>query len=85
MAAVQKAAKPFGLLVMKRPVFVDYDEGAGPKGSFRDGEGKLWNKEHGNNAGGRGGSGRGGSGRGGGRGGRGRGGGRGFGMGGGRR
>ncbi|KAL7538062.1 hypothetical protein ACHAXR_008274 [Thalassiosira sp. AJA248-18] len=85
LAAVQKAAKPFGLLVMKRPVFVDYDEGAGPKGSFRDGEGKLWNKEHGNNAGGRGGSGRGGGGRGGGRGGRGRGGGRGFGMGGGRR
>lgn len=45
LAAVQKAAKPFGLLVKQRPVFVDYDEGT-VKGSFRDGDGKLWNKEH---------------------------------------
>jgi RNA recognition motif-containing protein len=45
-AAVQKAAKPFGLKVMGRPVFVDYDEGT-MKGSFRDKEGKLWSKEHG--------------------------------------
>ena len=45
LAAVMKAAKPFGLLVKQRPVFVDYDEGT-VKGSFRDGDGKLWNKEH---------------------------------------
>ena len=78
LAAVQKAAKPFGVTVSKRPVFVDYDEGA-MKGSFRDGEGKLWSKEHDNNKrGGPAASGRGG--RGGGRGGfGGRGGGTGFG------
>ena len=45
LAAVQKASKPFGLTVLSRPVFVDYDEGA-MKGSFRDKEGKLWSKEH---------------------------------------
>lgn len=45
LAAVQKAAKPFGLLVKQRPVFVDYDEGT-VKGSFRDSDGKLWNKDH---------------------------------------
>ncbi len=45
LAAVQKASKPFGLTVLGRPVFVDYDEGA-MKGSFRDKEGKLWSKEH---------------------------------------
>lgn len=61
LAAVQKAAKPFGLQVSGRPVFVDYDEGA-MKNSFRGGDGKLWNKEHGE---GRGGGGRGGLGRGG--------------------
>ena len=70
LSAVQKASKPFGLTVLKRPVFVDYDEGS-MKGSFRDREGKLWSKEHGDN-GGRGGGGRGGRGFGG-RGGRGRG------------
>lgn len=55
LTAVQKAAKPFGMTVMKRPVFVDYDEGS-MKGSFRDSQGKLWNKEHRDNcsAGGRG-------------------------------
>ena len=67
LAAVQKASKPFGLVVMKRPVFVDYDEGS-MKGSFRDKEGKLWNKSGNTNKSGRGNSGRG---RGGGRGGRG--------------
>jgi nucleolin len=46
LAAVQKAAKPFGLQVQGRPVFVDYDEGA-MKNSFRGGDGKLWTKEHG--------------------------------------
>ena len=63
LAAVQKASKPFGLTVLNRPVFVDYDEGA-IKGSFRDRDGKLWNKEHTgtSNSGGK-------SGRGGGRGG----------------
>ena len=48
LAAVQKAATPFGLAVYKRPVFVDYDEGT-MKGSFRDGEGKLWSTAHDNN------------------------------------
>ncbi|KAL3762149.1 hypothetical protein ACHAW5_003179 [Stephanodiscus triporus] len=48
LAAVQRAAKPFGLLVMNRPVFVDYDKGT-MKGSFCDGEGKLWSKAHNNN------------------------------------
>lgn len=45
-AAVQKASKPFGLNVSGRPVFVDYDEGS-MKGSFRNKDGKLWSKEHG--------------------------------------
>ena len=49
LAAVQKASKPFGLTVLNRPVFVDYDEGA-MKGSFRDRDGKLWNKEHTSNS-----------------------------------
>ena len=71
LASVQKAAKPFGLQVQGRPVFVDYDEGT-MKNSFRGGDGKLWTKEHGDNMRGRGG-GRGGWSRGGGRGGRGRG------------
>ena len=52
---------------MKRPVFVDYDEGS-MKGSFRDKEGKLWNKSGNTIKAGRGNSGRG---RGGGRSGRG--------------
>lgn len=80
LAAVQKAAKPFGILVSKRPVFVDYDEGT-MKGSFRDGEGKLWSKEHDNHKRGGGPAASGGrGGRGGGRGGfGGRGGGTGFG------
>ena len=75
LSAVQKAAKPFGLTVLGRPVFVDYDEGH-MKGSFRGGDGKLWSKEHGSDGKTGGGAGRG---RGGGRGGAGRG--RGFGMG----
>mmetsp|Transcript_20741 Transcript_20741/g.46935 ORF Transcript_20741/g.46935 Transcript_20741/m.46935 type:complete len:329 (-) Transcript_20741:63-1049(-) len=45
-SAVQRAAKPFGVTVLKRPVFVDYDEGA-MKGSYRSGDGKLWSKEYG--------------------------------------
>ena len=70
-SAVHRAAKPYGLVVGGRPCFVDFDEGS-MKGSFRTGEGKLWNKAHssgGARQGGRGG-GRGGSymGRGGGRG-----------------
>jgi len=64
LASVQKAAKPFGLQVQGRPVFVDYDEGA-MKNSFRGGDGKLWAKEHGDGGGGRGGGGRGGGMRGG--------------------
>lgn len=64
LASVQKAAKPFGLQVQGRPVFVDYDEGT-MKNSFRGGDGKLWAKEHGDlRSGGRGGGG-GGRGRGG--------------------
>eukprot|EP00577_Skeletonema_sp_RCC1716_P019263 CAMPEP_0113420078 /NCGR_PEP_ID=MMETSP0013_2-20120614/27138_1 /TAXON_ID=2843 ORGANISM="Skeletonema costatum, Strain 1716" /NCGR_SAMPLE_ID=MMETSP0013_2 /ASSEMBLY_ACC=CAM_ASM_000158 /LENGTH=323 /DNA_ID=CAMNT_0000307537 /DNA_START=10 /DNA_END=978 /DNA_ORIENTATION=- /assembly_acc=CAM_ASM_000158 len=39
LASVQKAAKPFGLQVQGRPVFVDYDEGT-MKNSFRGGDGK---------------------------------------------
>jgi hypothetical protein len=49
-AAVQKAAKPFGLKVGGRPVFVDYDEGS-MKGSFRNRDGKLWSKEYGEKSG----------------------------------
>jgi len=64
LASVQKAAKPFGLQVQGRPVFVDYDEGT-MKNSFRGGDGKLWAKEHGDGGGGRGGGGRGGGMRGG--------------------
>ena len=47
-AAVQKAAKPFGIVVGGRPCFVDYDDnnGGGIKGSFKTEEGKLWSKEH---------------------------------------
>jgi nucleolin len=71
LGAVQRAAKPFGVMVMKRPVFVDYDEGT-MRGSYRDGDGKLWSKAHDAKQGGGGGSGRGGM-RGGGGGGRGRG------------
>ncbi|KAL7532285.1 hypothetical protein ACHAWF_004076 [Thalassiosira exigua] len=56
-AAVQKAAKPFGFIVLKRPVFVDYDEGS-IKGSFRDKDGKLWSKKE-NGGGKRGGRGEG--------------------------
>jgi RNA recognition motif-containing protein len=52
-SAVQKAAKPFGLMVGGRPVFVDYDEGS-MKGSFRGRDGKLWSKEYGERGGGRG-------------------------------
>lgn len=63
LASVQKAAKPFGLQVQGRPVFVDYDEGT-MKNSFRGGDGKLWAKEHGElrSGGGRGGGMRGGRG-----------------------
>eukprot|EP00804_Cyclotella_cryptica_P004905 CCRYP_004957-RA/>CCRYP_004957-RA protein AED:0.22 eAED:0.22 QI:106/1/1/1/0.5/0.4/5/4240/351 len=62
-AAVQKAAKPFGLQVLGRPVFVDYDEGS-MKGSFRNRDGKLWSKEYGDKGGDKGGRGRSGGGRG---------------------
>jgi len=44
-AAVQRAAKG-GLLLKGRPVHVDYEEGK-MKGSFRNAEGNLWQKEHG--------------------------------------
>lgn len=44
-AAVKKAAKPFGLCVQGRPLFVDYDENK-MKGSYRTSAGKLWTKEH---------------------------------------
>lgn len=72
LAAVQRASKPFGLTVMQRPVFVDYDEGS-MKGSFRGKDGQLWSKqqEQGHSSGGGRGRGRGGFR--GGRGGRGRG------------
>ncbi|KAL7465336.1 hypothetical protein ACHAXS_007427, partial [Conticribra weissflogii] len=62
LAAVQKAAKPFGMSVLGRPVFVDYDEGH-VKGSFRGRDGKLWTKEHPSNKGAAGGHGRRGGGR----------------------
>ena len=42
--AVKKAAKPFGMKVLDRPVFVDYDEGR-MKGSYKTEDGKLWSKE----------------------------------------
>mmetsp|Transcript_26055 Transcript_26055/g.53744 ORF Transcript_26055/g.53744 Transcript_26055/m.53744 type:complete len:366 (+) Transcript_26055:100-1197(+) len=67
LAAVQKAAKPFGMSVLGRPVFVDYDEGH-VKGSFRGRDGKLWTKEHPSNKDSSGGRGRSGFGRGSGRG-----------------
>jgi nucleolin len=44
--AVEKAAKPFGMKVLDRPVFVDYDEGR-MKGSFKTEDGRLWSKEFG--------------------------------------
>lgn len=44
--AVQKASKPFGLKVLDRPVFVDYDEGR-MKGSYKTEDGRLWSKEFG--------------------------------------
>lgn len=44
-AAVQRAAKG-GLLLKGRAVRVDYEEGK-MKGSFRNAEGNLWQKEHG--------------------------------------
>ena len=44
--AVQKASKPFGLKVLDRPVFVDYDEGR-MKGSYKTEDGRLWTKEFG--------------------------------------
>jgi len=45
-SAVQRAAKGT-LLVGGRACYVDYDEGKGPKGSFKTSEGKSWNNEHG--------------------------------------
>ena len=45
-AAVNRAAKPFGIVLSGRPCFVDYDE-KNMKGSFRTNDGKLWQKEHG--------------------------------------
>ena len=44
-AAVAKAAKPFGMTVKGRPVFVDFDEGK-PKNSFKDLDGRNFNKLH---------------------------------------
>jgi nucleolin len=43
--SVQKASKPFGMKVLGRPVFVDYDEGR-MRGSFKNEDGRLWSKEH---------------------------------------
>ncbi len=48
-SAVQRAAKGT-LKVGNRPCYVDYDAGRGPKGSFRNRDGKNWNKEHGGNS-----------------------------------
>ena len=45
-AAVNRAAKPFGIVLSGRPCFVDYDE-KNMKGSFRTTDGKLWQKQHG--------------------------------------
>ena len=45
-SAVQRAAKG-GILLKGRNCYVDYEEGA-MKGSFRNSDGKLWQKEHGN-------------------------------------
>jgi nucleolin len=44
-AAVQRAAKG-GILLKGRNCYVDYEEGA-MKGSFRNADGKLWQKKHG--------------------------------------
>lgn len=44
-AAVAKAAKPFGMTVSGRPVFVDFDEGK-PKSSFKGADGRNYNKTH---------------------------------------
>ena len=45
-SAVQRANKPEGLKIMGRRCVVDYEEGT-MKGSFRDENGKNWQKEHG--------------------------------------
>ena len=45
-AAVQRANKPEGLKVSGRRCVVDYEEGT-MKGSFRDQDGKNWQKQHG--------------------------------------
>lgn len=46
--AVEKASKPFGLSVLGRPVFVDYDDKGGRmKGSYKLGDGRLWTKQYG--------------------------------------
>lgn len=44
-SAVQRSSKG-SLIINGRSLYVDYDEG-NMKGSFRDGQGKLWSKEHG--------------------------------------
>ena len=46
--AVVKASKPFGLAVLGRPVFVDYDDKGGRmKGSYKLQDGRLWTKQYG--------------------------------------
>lgn len=46
--AVDKASKPFGLSVLGRPVFVDYDDKGGRmKGSYKLVDGRLWTKQYG--------------------------------------
>lgn len=46
--AVEKASKPFGLSVLGRPVFVDYDDKGGRmKGSYKLVDGRLWTKQYG--------------------------------------
>jgi len=46
LAAVQRASKPRGIVVKGRCCFVDYETGK-MKGSYRRGDGKYWQKEHG--------------------------------------
>lgn len=48
-AAVQRGMKGT-LIVGGRACYVDYDEGKGPKGSFRNATGKLWRQDHRNTA-----------------------------------
>jgi len=59
-SAVNRGAKVGGIEVRGRACFVDYDEGA-VKGSYRGGDGKLWQKEYGTGSKSKGGSGGGGN------------------------